>query len=137
MLIFYVKSFVHPRWLIKSADKNPKDPHNQKTINLEINTWNSFRDDLGFMTSSFVAIKKLLSEKQLFMSLTNNLSPFIRIAIDSNGSKQRISFNIETKKIKPSLDFSNFINHVKRKEDTYETELIMKSINILLVKILQ
>ena len=37
--------------------------------------------------------------------------------------------SIETKIIKPSLDFSNFINHVKRKEDTYETELIMKNIN--------
>ena len=61
MLIFYVKSFVHPRWLIKSADETPKASHNQKTINLEINTWNSFRDDLGFMTSSFVAIKKLTS----------------------------------------------------------------------------
>ncbi|MBL19534.1 MAG: hypothetical protein CMC82_06890 [Flavobacteriaceae bacterium] len=35
--------------------------------------------------------------------------------------------SIETKIIKPSLDFSNFIYHVKRKEDTYETELIMKN----------
>lgn len=42
--------------------------------------------------------------------------------------------SIETKIIKPSLDFSNFINHVKRKEDTYETELIMKSINTWLGK---
>ena len=41
---------------------------------------------------------------------------------------------IETKTIKPSLDFSNFINHVKRKEDTYETELIMKNINTWLGK---
>ena len=42
--------------------------------------------------------------------------------------------SIETKTIKPSLDFSNFINHVKRKEDTYETELIMKSTNTWLGK---
>ena len=42
--------------------------------------------------------------------------------------------SIETKIIKPSLDFSNFINHVKRKEDTYETELIMKNINTWLGK---
>ena len=42
--------------------------------------------------------------------------------------------SIETKIIKPSLDFSNFINHVKRKEDTYETELIMKSTNTWLGK---
>ena len=42
--------------------------------------------------------------------------------------------SIETKTIKPSLDFSNFINHVKRKEDTYETELIMKNINTWLGK---
>jgi hypothetical protein len=42
--------------------------------------------------------------------------------------------SIETKIIKPSLDFSNFINHVKRKEDTYETELIMKNWNIWLGK---
>jgi hypothetical protein len=42
--------------------------------------------------------------------------------------------SIETKIIKPSLDFSNFIKHVKRKEDTYETELIMKNINTWLGK---
>ena len=42
--------------------------------------------------------------------------------------------SIETKTIKPSLDFSNFINHVKRKEDTYETELIMRNINTWLGK---
>ena len=42
--------------------------------------------------------------------------------------------SIETKTIKPSLDFSNFINLVKRKEDTYETELIMKNINTWLGK---
>ena len=42
--------------------------------------------------------------------------------------------SIETKIIRPSLDFSNFINHVKRKEDTYETELIMKNINTWLGK---
>ncbi len=42
--------------------------------------------------------------------------------------------SIETKIIKPSLDFSNFINHVKRKEDTYETELIMKKTNTWLGK---
>ena len=48
-----------------------------------------------------------------------------------NTIKRRI---YETKIIKPSLDFSNFINLVKRKEDTYETELIMKSINTWLGK---
>ena len=37
--------------------------------------------------------------------------------------------SIETRIIKPSLDFSNFINLVKRNEDTYETELIMKEWN--------
>ena len=42
--------------------------------------------------------------------------------------------SIETKKIKPSLDFSNFINHVKRKEDTYETELFMRNMNTWLGK---
>ena len=42
--------------------------------------------------------------------------------------------SIETKTIKPSHDFSNFINLVKRKEDTYETELIMKNINTWLGK---
>ena len=42
--------------------------------------------------------------------------------------------SIETKIIKPSLNFSNFINHVKRKEDTYETELIMKNFNTWLGK---
>ena len=31
------------------------------------------------------------------------------------------------------IDFSNFINHVKRKEDTYETELVMKNINTWLI----
>lgn len=42
--------------------------------------------------------------------------------------------SIETKIIKPSLNFSNFINLVKRNEDTYETELIMKNWNIRLGK---
>ena len=42
--------------------------------------------------------------------------------------------SIEIKTIKPSLDFSNFIKHVKKKEDTYETELIMKNINTWLGK---
>ena len=42
--------------------------------------------------------------------------------------------SIETKIIKPSLNFSNFINHVKRNEDTYETELIMKNFNTWLGK---
>ena len=42
--------------------------------------------------------------------------------------------SIETKIIKPSLNFSNFINLVKRNEDTYETELIMKNWNIWLGK---
>ena len=42
--------------------------------------------------------------------------------------------SIETKTIKPSLAFSNFINLVKRKEDTYETELIMKKTNTWLGK---
>ena len=42
--------------------------------------------------------------------------------------------SIETKIIKPSHNFSNFINHVKRKEDTYETELIMKNFNTWLGK---
>ena len=42
--------------------------------------------------------------------------------------------SIETKIIKPSLNFSNFINHVKRKEDTYETELIMKNFKTWLGK---
>ena len=42
--------------------------------------------------------------------------------------------SIETKIIKPSLAFSNFINLVKRKEDTYETELIMKKTNTWLGK---
>ena len=34
--------------------------------------------------------------------------------------------SIETVTRKPSIDFSNFINHVKRKEDTYETELFIR-----------
>ena len=42
--------------------------------------------------------------------------------------------SIETISIKPSLDFSNFINLVKKKEDTYETELFMKDIKISLGK---
>ncbi len=42
--------------------------------------------------------------------------------------------SIETRIIKPSLDFSNFINLVKRNEDTYETELIMKEWNTWLGK---
>ena len=40
--------------------------------------------------------------------------------------------SIETKIIKPSLDFSNFIKHVKRKEDTYETELFIKKTSLML-----
>tara|TARA_Y200000002_G_C22469757_1_gene574042 strand:+ start:53 stop:625 length:573 start_codon:yes stop_codon:yes gene_type:complete len=40
--------------------------------------------------------------------------------------------SIETKIIKTSLDFSNFINHVKRNEDTYETELYIKSTSLML-----
>tara|TARA_B100001093_G_scaffold423433_1_gene416339 strand:+ start:42 stop:617 length:576 start_codon:yes stop_codon:yes gene_type:complete len=42
--------------------------------------------------------------------------------------------SIETISIKPSVDFSNFINLVKKKEDTYETELFMKDIKISLGK---
>ena len=42
--------------------------------------------------------------------------------------------SIETKIIKPSHNFSNFINLVKRNEDTYETELIMKEWNTWLGK---
>ena len=40
--------------------------------------------------------------------------------------------SIETKIIKTSLDFSNFINHVKRNEDAYETELFIKSTSLML-----
>ena len=40
--------------------------------------------------------------------------------------------SIETVTRKPSLDFSNFINHVKRKEDTYETELFIRNTPFML-----
>ena len=51
-----------------------------------------------------------------------------KITDESRRSKyNKKTKSIETKIIKPSLDFSNFINHVKRNEDTYETELFIKS----------
>ena len=61
------------------------------------------------------------------------------ICFKINDESRRSKYNkktksIETKIIKPSLDFSNFINHVKRKEDTYETELFMRNMNTWLGK---
>tara|TARA_A100001015_G_scaffold90452_1_gene100728 strand:+ start:330 stop:911 length:582 start_codon:yes stop_codon:yes gene_type:complete len=74
----------------------------------------------------------------------NNVLCFIdfndKVCFKIRDESRKSKYNKKTKSIetvtrKPSLNFSNFINLVKRKEDTYETELFMKYRLLLSFKI--
>ena len=75
---------------------------------------------VGVLNGKSLCITEIIAEKNTFY--------------DYKSKYNKKTKSIETKIIKPSLIFSNFINHVKRKEDTYETELFMRNMNTWLGK---
>lgn len=91
LLIFYVKTYIHPRWIISTKPVK----NNNGLIKISVNTWNSYRPDLRHEQTGYAAICRLLREGILYESLLQDDT--VHIFIDSNGTKQRFCVNLENK----------------------------------------